>query len=272
MYYVFKTQRYYIAIVFVINTCQSFYSCANLSFDTLSPTVISIEKKMKFESTYNLKVCNLIAPTLCIGYGVWSFYHNLPKKIDELIREEVLYFRPDRTKYDNYTQYAPVVCTYGLNVAGVKGRHNYRDLTIIYLTSQIFTGIFTLPVKFCRLRERPDNSNFHSFPSGHTTTAFSSAQLMYREFQNTHFWVSISGTTFALFTGISRVINNKHWVSDVVIGAGLGILSTELAYCLFPKIDKMLRRKKTLENSRSFTLLSPFFQPQGIGFLVSHHF
>jgi len=234
--------------------------------DTLSPsTLLVVEKRGRIERNYDLDYRYLIAPVLSISYGAWSFFHRFPKRIDNDTRAEVLYFRPDRTKYDNYTQYAPAVLTYGLNLAGVKGRHNYRDLTIIYLTSQLFTGVFTLPIKLCEWRERPDGSSFHSFPSGHTTTAFSSAQLMYREFQDTHFWVSVSGATFAFFTGVCRVINNKHWVSDVVVGAGLGILSTELAYFVFPKIDNMLRRKNKIKSSESFTLITPFFQPEGVG-------
>jgi len=224
--------------------------------------------------SYSLDYRYLVAPTLCIGYGLMSLCHEAPQRLDRMARNRVLYFRPDRTKYDNYTQYAPAVLTYGLNLVGVKGRHNYRGMTIIYLTSQLFTGLFTMPIKMGRLRERPDMSNFHSFPSGHTTTAFSAAQFMYREYQDTHFWLAVSGSSFAFFSGFSRILNNKHWVSDVVIGAGLGILSTELAYWVYPTLDRWLTRKGkiTKAEQRSSTLITPFFEQQGAGINVVYIF
>lgn len=42
----------------------------------------------------------------------------------------------------------------------------------------------------------------------------------------------------ATATGIMRVLNNRHWVSDVLSGAGIGILSGEIAYALSDVIFK----------------------------------
>jgi membrane-associated phospholipid phosphatase len=57
--------------------------------------------------------------------------------------------------------------------------------------------------------------------------------------------LSISGYPIAIFTGVYRALNNKHWVGDVVAGAGFGILSTEIAYWLYPKINHgSLKTKK----------------------------
>jgi len=232
---------------------------------------LSLTSQAKKENNYSLDYRYLIFPVACIGYGVGSFYHYYPKQIDAQVRQEVLFYRPDRTKLDNYTQYTPAVLTYGLNLAGIKGRHSYRDLTIIYLSSQIFTGLFTIPIKMNRLRERPDFSNYHSFPSGHTTTAFSSGQLLFREYQNTHLWIGIAGSTFAFFTGICRISNNKHWLSDVVAGAGIGILSTELAYAVYPTINKLLTKKKS-SDKKTLTYITPVLGQQGVGVHVLHTF
>ena len=69
---------------------------------------------------------------------------------------------------------------YGLNAIGIKGKHNLRDRTIIYASSQLIAAAFTMPLKYLVKEERPDGSNTLSFPSGHAATAFSSAQFMFR--------------------------------------------------------------------------------------------
>ena len=154
---------------------------------------------------------------------------------------------------------------YGLNWAGIKGKHNLKDRTIIYATSQLIAASMVIPLKHITKEERPDGSNLQSFPSGHTTTAFSSAQFLYREYRDTNFWLSISGYPIAIFTGVYRTLNNKHWVGDVVAGAGFGILSTEIAYWLYPKINQWFSKNKKV----SAFIIAPFYQDQafGLGFV-----
>lgn len=157
---------------------------------------------------------------------------------------------------------------YGLNAAGIKGKHNFRDRTIIYATSQLISAAFVLPLKHIVKEERPDGSNTQSFPSGHTATAFSSAQFMFREYKDTNFWLSISGYSFAVFTGVYRTVNDKHWVNDVVAGAGFGILSTELAYWLYPKINGLLTGKE----KKNITMVMPFYQNKSVGIGLVQNF
>jgi membrane-associated phospholipid phosphatase len=109
--------------------------------------------------------------------------------------------------------------------------------------------------------ERPDLSNTLSFPSGHTAIAFASAQFMFREYKDSNFLLAVSGYSLAVFTGVYRMLNNKHWFGDVVGGAGFGILSTELAYWLYPKINNLLGGKR--ENSSS--MIMPYYQKGNVG-------
>ncbi|PIF43692.1 PAP2 superfamily protein [Chryseobacterium sp. 52] len=209
----------------------------------------------------HLNYKSLIIPAALISYGVASLTVKDLKRLNFSTRDEINEHKPDHIKLDNYTQYAPVILVYGLNAAGIKGKHNFRDRTIIYATSQLISAAFTLPLKHLVKEERPDQSNNLSFPSGHTAAAFSSAQFMFREYKDTNFWLSLSGYPIAVFTGAYRMLNDKHWVGDVVAGAGFGILSTELAYWLFPKINTILRGK----NKNSSTMVMPFYQDKSLG-------
>ena len=51
-------------------------------------------------------------------------------------------------------------------------------------------------------------------------------------------WFSLGAYTLATATGVMRVLNNRHWISDVLSGAGIGILSVELGYGLMDLLFK----------------------------------
>lgn len=219
-----------------------------------STTAINTEK-----NTLNYK--NFIIPTALVGYGVASLSVSSFKKLNFSTRDEINEHKPDHIRLDNYTQFAPAALVYGLNAFGVEGKHNFRDRTIIYGTSMLITSAIVVPLKHTVKEERPDRSNDLSFPSGHTAIAFASAQFMFREYKDTNFLLGISGYSLAVFTGVYRMLNDKHWVGDVAAGAGFGILSTELAYWLYPKINNLLGGK----NKNTATMVMPFYQDKSVG-------
>lgn len=69
-------------------------------------------------------------------------------------------------------------------------------------------------------------------PSGHTSFAFMNAEVLYNEFKETSPWLAYSGYLFATGTGTMRVMNNAHFVSDVIVGAGIAMLITKVVYWL----------------------------------------
>lgn len=213
------------------------------------------------DKAYKSTPKKLIIPATFISYGILSLTVDGLREINTSTRYESSEHITPGFKIDNYIQYAPAVLVYGLNLAEVKGKHNFKDRTIIYATSQLVSAAFVLSTKHFVKEERPDGSNNLSFPSGHTTTAFSSAHFMFREYKDTNLLLSLSGYPVAAATGIYRVFNDKHWVGDVVAGAGIGILSTEIAYWLFPTISKWLSPKN---EKQSFVFL-PTYQSRQIG-------
>lgn len=213
------------------------------------------------DKTHQFSYKKLIIPAALISYGVASLSIPSLKNLNSSTQFEISEHKPDHIRLDNYTQFAPGVLVYGLSAFGVKGKHNFRDRSIIYGTSLLVASAITLPLKHITKEERPDGSNNLSFPSGHTTFAFASAQFMYREYKDSNFLLGISGYSFAVFTGVYRMLNNKHWFSDVVAGAGFGILSTEVSYWLYPKINQILGGK----NGTSQTMVMPFYQNKSVG-------
>lgn len=223
--------------------------------------VLNAAEMFQDVETYRLEPMYLIAPAVCIGFGIIALESEDLKTLNTSTQDELYEHQPRRMTLDNYTQYAPAALVYGLNLAGIKGKHNFKDRSFLYASSQVLAAAFVVPLKHIVQEKRPDGSNTQSFPSGHTTTAFSSAQFMYREYKDTNIWLSLSGYPLAVFTGVYRTVNDKHWVSDVVTGAGLGILSTELAYWLYPKISKSMGAK----HKESQAVVVPFYQDKAYG-------
>lgn len=164
------------------------------------------------------------------------------------------------SEIDNYTQFAPAVLALGLNVAGVEGRSNLGRFAVSSaLAYGIMAGIVN-PIKYGAKEMRPDGSTRNSFPSGHTATAFVSATILHKEYGLTRSpWYSIAGYGVATATGVMRVLNNRHWVSDVLSGAGIGIFSTELAYGISDIIFKGHGLKRGFLSGKSNAVENPSF-------------
>lgn len=134
-------------------------------------------------------------------------------------------------KSADFLQFSPAGILYILKIAGVPSRNNWPRMLTAHGTAAVIQFGVTQSIKEFNDRKRPDGHGYSSFPSGHTATAFMCAQMLHREYGETLSpWISVAGYGLAATTGIFRVIANRHWCSDVMGGAAIGILSTELAY------------------------------------------
>ena len=170
---------------------------------------------------------------------------------------------------DNYTQFAPAVLAMGLNLAGVEGRSNFGRFAASSAMSYALMAAIVNPIKYGAKEMRPDGSTANSFPSGHTATAFVSATILHKEYGLTVSpWYSVAGYGVATATGVMRVLNNRHWVSDVLAGAGIGIFATEVAYGLSDLIfkGKGLKRNDLTTNASLIDNPSFFSISMGMGF------
>jgi membrane-associated phospholipid phosphatase len=214
------------------------------------------------------KIVQLIIPATLITFGVIAQGKNSLHQLDISTRNQVVSkYKNPFTTIDNYTQWVPAVAVYALNAGGVKGKNNLRDRTMLYALSNIISTGISYTVKHTAKVERPDGSSKNSFPSGHTTTAFAAAEFLRQEYKDVSPWYGVAGYAIAATTGALRVYNNRHWVSDAVAGAGLGILSTKLAYWIYPSIQK-----KLFSNKSSHTLIMPYYQNNGGGIAMIYNF
>lgn len=207
---------------------------AQLADTTQDPIRILKPSRLQSYKTY-------IIPAVFIGYGLVSLSNRSMLQLDWSTKVELSEHHPEfAAKADNYLQFAPLAGMYALDLMGLKGMNNVGDQTAMALVS---TGITTLMVHGLKRgthRLRPNGSSNNSFPSGHTATAFAAAEMLHQEFKEQSPWIGYAGYTIAAATGTLRMYNNRHWFSDVVAGAGFGILSTKLTYLIYPHLKRTL--------------------------------
>ncbi|WP_286079294.1 phosphatase PAP2 family protein [uncultured Phocaeicola sp.] len=172
-------------------------------------------------------------------WGESGFLHPIIKNINLYVRGLRNMHTPlFHQSYDNYLQLFPGILLIGLKLGGVKGKFEWKRLLTFIVLSIILTQLVVNSLKLACGVLRPDESNFFSFPSGHTATAFMTATLLYKEYGFKSVWVGIVAYAAAIITGMTRILNNRHWMIDVIVGAALGILLTEMAYRMVKIIFK----------------------------------
>ena len=173
-----------------------------------------------------------------------------------------------KTGIDDYSQYFGPALTVGLKLAGYEGRSDWPRLLASAGMSYGIMAAIVNGIKYTAKEMRPDGSQANSWPSGHTATAFVGASLLHKEYGLTRSpWFSVAGYGVATATGVMRVLNNRHWISDVMSGAGIGIMSTELGYAL---CDLMFKGKGLLRNDMDFDSETPSFFSISMGLGLGH--
>ena len=210
----------------------------------LSLSMVSYSQNSRFnavnynDSLYQFSGKQLIVPVVLAGYGFAQFAVDPILDLNLKVRGEFTSRVKNHWHYDDYLQFVPAAAVYGLNILGIKGKHNFFDRSVIIGTSMVLMGASVYGVKQLTHIQRPDGTAFNSFPSGHTASAFACATFLYMEYKEVSVWYGIAGYTIAAGTGFFRMYNNRHWLTDVMAGAAFGIVSTRAAYWIFPKIKK----------------------------------
>ncbi|ALM48015.1 PA-phosphatase [Flavobacterium psychrophilum] len=239
---------------------------AQVKTDSIAKDLLgSIADTLHKTNNHHFGFKQLIIPSVLIGYGVVGLESHTLIGLNRQMREEVKEDIDEQTSIDDFSQYAPMVSVYALNAMGIQGKHNFKDRTVIMATSYLIMSSTVLSLKSICKVDRPDGSSKNSFPSGHTATAFAGAEFLWQEYKDKSVWYGIAGYAVATGTGLFRIYNNRHWITDVAAGAGIGILSTKIAYWLQPHISKVLFGKKSTENLKYKTAIAPFYNGNQFG-------
>lgn len=184
-----------------------------------------------------LKPAGLIAPGALLVYGGLKPVINGIPKLDDRIKASVQQRYPGfHTNAANYLMWAPSASVYAMDALHVKTAHNFREHLIIEAGSVLITGGIGYGMRLISRNIDVYNTSDTKFPSGHTANAFRGAEIVHQELKKTHPVWSYSGYIVATGVGMLRIYGKEHLLSEVLSGAGLGILSTKLTYWIFNRV------------------------------------
>lgn len=228
----------------------------------------------------------LVASGMLMGLGLYTYKDNgFMNRVG--IKEGINRFLPDYSNtIDDYTQYIPYAAVYALDALGIESKHSAWRKTTTIATGAGTALLIVSGMKYGIGETRPDGSANNSFPSGHTTTAFMGAHIFHKEYGHRSVYYSIGSYLLATVTGALRQLNDRHWVSDVMFGAGLGLSIAEFSYFVNDRIhgdngineieiakkEPNYLRPSYLGIKMGYAGLTESFTPPGAGFEAKNGF
>ncbi|MDQ6479888.1 phosphatase PAP2 family protein [Dyadobacter sp. LHD-138] len=185
---------------------------------------IYLHEKPKFQSI------QFVPPVALMMAGLLTNGNGRESLKNEIVEERNEHFSHFRTHLDDYLQFSPSVVAYGLDAAGIKSRTDAANRTAILLKAEIMMMGSVTVLKNVTHKIRPDGSSYNSFPPGHTAQAFAAATFLSEEYGRRYQWMPYAAYGTASAVGSLRMANNRHYISDGLMGAGIGILSVKVSY------------------------------------------
>lgn len=221
-------------------------------------------------SSHRFKPTLLIAPAALIAVGAFGVENGAMHELNREVHDAMGGGTHSRNRIDEVMPYLPAMAVYSLDLCGVKAKHHWKDRTLLLAMSFVITQGMSKGTKMLVNEWRPDGSNCHSFPSGHTASAFMSAEFLRLEYRDASPWIAVGGYTVAAATGAMRIYNNRHWLNDIIAGAGIGILGTRIAYWIYPWVQRHLTIKST--DKKAAALLLPYTSTTDTGMMLAVSF
>ena len=255
-----KTMRYILIFLSSLFLC----STINAQADTIVFTNTDYQRMSVVE--YQFKPKNLILPASLITVGA------IGTAIDGM-NDFHLFSRKDSVDYitrvDDYLEWGMLGWVFACDLLG-KEKHHWVDQLFIVCMAEGINAVMVQGLKRIVNEQRPDGRT-HAFPSGHTANSFLGAHIAYKEFKESSPVLAYSGYAVALGVAGLRIHKNRHWVADVIGGAGFGILSVELAYLSYFPIRNAIAQKINLKASNRLVVV-PILGIEHKGFYLSYSF
>jgi membrane-associated phospholipid phosphatase len=232
-----------------------FFFCFTISVEAQSDSLLISTPIRKNIFKQSILPVSLIAGSILISHS--RFEKSFQRDARNLVGNNF------STNADDYLKYVTVVELYAADAFRIKAKNHWFDQTKNLTIATVITTAITSILKNNINKTRPNGrSDRQSFPSGHTSFAFTNATVLYEEFEQTSPLLAYSGFVVAGTTGGLRIANNAHWLGDVMVSAGIGILVTKVIY-YFDPIVKWNPFKKT----KNVTLV-PQFDDKYYGFYL----
>jgi membrane-associated phospholipid phosphatase len=228
--------------------------------DTLRPAAVASQYPQTAEGlTFSPK--QLALPGAFIALGV---YGAIDRRWDKDVNRHIAVRQGD-SKIDDALIFLPWASACALDLCGIRSKHSLPDKIAVMATAGALVLGSAFALKEMTRVERPDGSDRHSFPSRHTAIAFAGAELLRQEYGDRSVWYGVAGYGVAVGSGFLRVYHNRHWLSDVAVGAGIGILSAKAACWLYPSVRRLYAKDDNLS-------LWPHVSTSGVGMTLSARF
>ena len=196
---------------------------------------------VRARDSVTFRATQLIAPgvLLATGVGIHCWGHDA---IDVPVYQEFAHLREDKGVLKNtdvvlkYVPALPLIVDLGLGLTGVPSKYDLQDRFIEAGLASIVAGGTCLLMKNLISARRPDQTNYNSFPSGHTVLGFVGAELVRMNYGwgwGLGAYVVASGVAFM------RVYSGRHWLGDILFGAGLGILGAHVGEWLLEPTKRL---------------------------------
>lgn len=197
---------------------------------------IAINDGDTLTSQHYLKPAGLIVPGTFLLYGGLKPAIRGIENLDRRIMDHVVENYPDfGTALPDYLMWAPSASVYILDAVNAKTAHNFKEHLLLDAGSIVITGGLGYAMRQITKNNKTFNETGTQFPSGHTANAFRGAEILHQELKKSHPVLSYSGYVIAGGVGVLRIYDKAHLLSEVIAGAGLGILSTKLTYWIFER-------------------------------------
>lgn len=214
---------------------------------------------------YRFQPKSLILPASLIAIGAVGTAIDGMNDFHLLKRKEHV----KKIRIDDYLEWGMLGWVFVCDLMG-KEKHNWVDQLCLVTIAEGLNAGMTRVLKHTVDEARPDGGRY-SFPSGHTANAFLGAHMAYKEFKDSSPVLAYSGYALAAFVAGSRIYNNRHWVADVVAGAGFGILSVELSYLVYFPVRNAIANKINRKGSDRL-IVAPTLNQKGGGVYLSYRF
>ena len=146
-------------------------------------------------------------------------------------------FRYNNHRWEDYgVAITPLAATWIMKACGVKSRSTTRHMITANGIALGLTVGLSQTLRWTVTEERPDGRGSNSLPSVHSALAYMGATVLSREYGHISPWITIGGYTVATGTQMLRIGHNAHWMNDIFMGAGIGVVSTNVAYYLTDRI------------------------------------